>query len=123
MFLQPRWRCTLVAMADRPVLRSCAEMNALFGTVEDSSGQDTEFMLGTSQVRELQQLIQGMVRDPLEDMPIKGQIPGPDEFDLAALPDDDVLVDEWARSPYKFKVGAGETINCIHVVTREHFTV
>jgi len=110
-------------MADRPVLRSCAEMNALFfGTVEDSSGQGTEFMLGTSQVRELQQLIQGMVRGPLEDMPIKGQIPGPDEFDLAALPDDDVLVDEWAQSLYKFKVGAGE-INCIHVVTREHFTV
>ena len=109
-------------MADRPVVRSCAEMIALYGTGEDSSGQGTEIMLGTSQVRELNHLIQGMVRDPLEDMPIKGPIPGPDEFDLAALPDDDVLVDEWADSPHKLKVGAGE-INCINVVTREHFTV
>jgi hypothetical protein len=97
-------------------------MIALYGTGRDSSGEGTEIMLGTSQVRELNQLIQGMVRDPLEDMPIKGPIPGPDEFDLAALPADDVLVDEWAESPHKLKVGHAE-INCIHVVTREHFTV
>jgi hypothetical protein len=97
-------------------------MIALYGTAADSSGEGPEIMLGTSQVRELNQLIQGMVRDPLEDMPIKGPIPGPDEFDLAALPDDDVLVDEWADSPHKLKVGAGE-INCINVVTRQHFTV
>ena len=109
-------------MADHPVLRSCAEVIALYGTGRDSSGEGTEIMLGTSQVRELNQLIQGMVRDPLDDMPIKGPIPGPDEFDLAALPADDVLVDEWADSPHKLKVGHAE-INCIHVVTREHFTV
>jgi hypothetical protein len=110
-------------MADRPVLRSCAELIELYGTGQDSSAEDMQFMLGTSQVMELNHLIQGMVRDPLEDMPIKGVIPGPDEFDLAALPDDDVLVDEWAPSLYEFKVGAGETLNCIHVVTRERFTV
>ena len=85
-------------MADRPVVRSCAEMIALYGTAADSSGEGPEIMLGTSQVRELNLLIQCIGRDPLEDMPIKGPIPGPDKFDLAALPDDDVLVDRTKAS-------------------------
>jgi len=79
-------------------------------------------MLATSQVRELNQLVRGMVRDPLDDMPISGPIPGPEEFDLAALPADDVLVDEWAENPHMSKPGHGE-INCIHVVTGELFAV
>ena len=110
-----------VAGSPPPVPRSVAEMIAFHGIGRDTSGEGTEIMLGTSQVWELNQLIRGMVRDPLDDMPISGPIPNPDEFDLAALPSD-VLADEWAENPHMSHPEHGE-INCLHAVTGEHFTV